>query len=154
VQRFEVPGVSNYTALLLSPDGGTLYLGARELLLAVNTSRFQPGAPARRVSPGRAEPGAGPRSPRGRAALGGEGGTEPALVQGSPPQHSPQRPGSVRAAARSASRGTACGSCPAVPAPRAWPQRPPHQRGQGGEGVAAGGPWGGVWGAAGDGGSR
>ncbi|XP_067161393.1 semaphorin-4B [Apteryx mantelli] len=43
VQRFEVPGVSNYTALLLSPDGGTLYLGARELLLAVNTSRFQPG---------------------------------------------------------------------------------------------------------------
>ncbi|XP_062439634.1 semaphorin-4B, partial [Rhea pennata] len=41
VQRLEVPGVSNYTALLLSPDGGTLYLGAREELLAVNTSRFQ-----------------------------------------------------------------------------------------------------------------
>ncbi|NXF35929.1 SEM4B protein, partial [Nyctibius bracteatus] len=49
VQRFEVPGVSNYTALLLSPDGGTLYLGARELLLALNTSRFQPGAPVRRL---------------------------------------------------------------------------------------------------------
>ncbi|NXT91498.1 SEM4B protein, partial [Anhinga rufa] len=49
VQRFEVPGVSNYTALLLSPDGGTLYLGARELLIAVNTSHFQPGVPARRL---------------------------------------------------------------------------------------------------------
>ncbi|NXK10772.1 SEM4B protein, partial [Herpetotheres cachinnans] len=49
VQRFEVPGVSNYTALLLSPDGGTLYLGARELLVAINTSHFQPGAPARRL---------------------------------------------------------------------------------------------------------
>ncbi|NWY60930.1 SEM4B protein, partial [Chionis minor] len=49
VQRFEVPGVSNYTALLLSPDGGTLYLGARELLVAVNTSQFQAGAPARRL---------------------------------------------------------------------------------------------------------
>ncbi|NWR80396.1 SEM4B protein, partial [Centropus unirufus] len=50
VQRFEVPGVSNYTALLLSPDGSTLYLGARELLIAVNTSHFQPGAPAHRLS--------------------------------------------------------------------------------------------------------
>ncbi|NXW22613.1 SEM4B protein, partial [Circaetus pectoralis] len=49
VQRFEVPGVSNYTALLLSPDGSTLYLGARELLIAVNTSHFQPGASARRL---------------------------------------------------------------------------------------------------------
>ncbi|XP_064373853.1 semaphorin-4B [Dromaius novaehollandiae] len=49
VQRFEAPGVSNYTALLLSPDGGTLYLGAREVLLAVDTSRFQPGPPARRL---------------------------------------------------------------------------------------------------------
>ncbi|XP_029814617.1 semaphorin-4B [Manacus vitellinus] len=49
VQRFEAPGVSNYTALLLSPDGRTLYLGARELLLALNTSHFQPGAPARRL---------------------------------------------------------------------------------------------------------
>ncbi|NWT01881.1 SEM4B protein, partial [Mionectes macconnelli] len=49
VQRFEAPGVSNYTALLLSPDGRTLYLGARELLLALNTSHFQPSAPARRL---------------------------------------------------------------------------------------------------------
>ncbi|NWU88563.1 SEM4B protein, partial [Upupa epops] len=49
VQRFRAPGVSNYTALLLSPSGDTLYLGARELLLAVNTSNFQPGAPARRL---------------------------------------------------------------------------------------------------------
>ncbi|NWS14714.1 SEM4B protein, partial [Pachyramphus minor] len=49
VQRFEAPGVSNYTALLLSSDGRTLYLGARELLLALNTSHFQPGAPARRL---------------------------------------------------------------------------------------------------------
>uniref|UniRef100_A0A8C3JNB8 Semaphorin 4B n=1 Tax=Calidris pygmaea TaxID=425635 RepID=A0A8C3JNB8_9CHAR len=51
VQRFEVPGVSNYTALLLSPDGGTLYLGARELLLALNTSHFQPGGLSRVLSP-------------------------------------------------------------------------------------------------------
>lgn len=66
VQRFEVPGVSNYTALLLSPDGGTLYLGARELLIAVNTSHFQPRAPARRVSLQMGtEPRAGPRRPRG-----------------------------------------------------------------------------------------
>ncbi|NXG57982.1 SEM4B protein, partial [Hemiprocne comata] len=49
VERFEVPSVSNYTALLLSPDGSTLYLGARELLLAVNTSHFQPGAPVHRL---------------------------------------------------------------------------------------------------------
>ncbi|XP_065590214.1 semaphorin-4B [Cyrtonyx montezumae] len=47
VQRFEVPEVSNYTALLLSPDGGTLYLGAREVLFAVNTSHFQHGVLAR-----------------------------------------------------------------------------------------------------------
>ncbi|NXE95763.1 SEM4B protein, partial [Menura novaehollandiae] len=49
VRRFEAPGVSNYTALLLSLDGGTLYLGARELLLTLNTSHFQPGAPVRRL---------------------------------------------------------------------------------------------------------
>ncbi|XP_052528615.1 semaphorin-4B isoform X2 [Tympanuchus pallidicinctus] len=49
VQRFEVPGVSNYTALLLSPDGGTLYLGAREVLFAVNTSRFQHSVLAHRL---------------------------------------------------------------------------------------------------------
>lgn len=52
VRRFEAPGVSNYTALLLSPDGGTLYLGAREMLLTLNTSNFQPSSPVRRVSPG------------------------------------------------------------------------------------------------------
>ncbi|XP_058703146.1 semaphorin-4B isoform X3 [Poecile atricapillus] len=49
VRRFEAPGVSNYTALLLSPDGGTLYLGARELLLTLNTSNFQPSSPVRRL---------------------------------------------------------------------------------------------------------
>ncbi|KAI1235304.1 Semaphorin-4B, partial [Lamprotornis superbus] len=49
VQRFEAPGVSNYTALLLSPDGGTLYLGAREMLLTLNTSNFQPSSPVRRL---------------------------------------------------------------------------------------------------------
>ncbi|XP_060116336.1 semaphorin-4B [Heteronotia binoei] len=41
--RFELPGVTNYTVLLLSPDGGTLYVGARETLLALNTSAFSPG---------------------------------------------------------------------------------------------------------------
>ncbi|KAM9532590.1 semaphorin-4B isoform 2-T2 [Guaruba guarouba] len=49
VQRFEVPGVTNYTALLLSPDGSTLFVGAREVLVAINTSHFQPGAPVRRL---------------------------------------------------------------------------------------------------------
>ncbi|NXM88746.1 SEM4B protein, partial [Oenanthe oenanthe] len=49
VQRFEEPGVSNYTALLLSPDGGTLYLGAREMLLTLNTSNFQHSSPVRRL---------------------------------------------------------------------------------------------------------
>lgn len=61
MQQFEVPGITNYTALLLSPDGGTLYLGAREMLLAVNTSHFQAGAQALRVSPRE-----GLRSPQGR----------------------------------------------------------------------------------------
>lgn len=73
VQRFEAPGVSNYTALLLSPDGGTLYLGAQELLLSLNTSNFQPSSPVRRVSPG-----------MGWAALGEGGGTQAAGVQGIP----------------------------------------------------------------------
>lgn len=50
VQRFEVPGVTNYTALLLSSDGAMLYLGARELLVAVNTSHFQSGSLAHKVS--------------------------------------------------------------------------------------------------------
>lgn len=40
---FEKDGVTNYTTLLLSPDGGTLYVGAREFLFALNTSHFQPG---------------------------------------------------------------------------------------------------------------
>lgn len=71
VRRFEAPGVSNYTALLLSPDGGTLYLGARELLLTLNTSNFQPSSPVHRVSPG-----------MGWAALGEGGGTHLAGVQG------------------------------------------------------------------------
>nr|XP_056721983.1 semaphorin-4B [Euleptes europaea] len=38
-----MPGVANYTTVLLSPDGGTLYVGARERLLALNTSTFSPG---------------------------------------------------------------------------------------------------------------
>nr|XP_034986343.1 semaphorin-4B [Zootoca vivipara] len=41
--RFEEPGITNYTTMLLSPDGGTLYAGARERLLALNTSSFSPG---------------------------------------------------------------------------------------------------------------
>ncbi|NWI40989.1 SEM4B protein, partial [Picathartes gymnocephalus] len=49
VRRFEAPGVSNYTALLLSPDGGTLYLGARELLLTLNTSNFESSSLVRRL---------------------------------------------------------------------------------------------------------
>ncbi|XP_073160690.1 semaphorin-4B isoform X2 [Lepidochelys kempii] len=40
---FEKDGVTNYTTLLLSPDGATLYVGAREFLFALNTSHFQPG---------------------------------------------------------------------------------------------------------------
>lgn len=75
MQRFTVPGVSNYTALLLSPDGGTLYLGAREVLFAVNTSHFQPAAPAHRVSPCRA--------PQDHGAPGRAGGTEPKFGAGS-----------------------------------------------------------------------
>ncbi|XP_060035420.1 semaphorin-4B isoform X2 [Erinaceus europaeus] len=42
--RFEAANVTNYTALLLSPDGQTLYVGAREILFALNTSSsFLPG---------------------------------------------------------------------------------------------------------------
>lgn len=77
VRRFQAPGVSNYTALLLSPDGGTLYLGAREMLLTLNTSNFQASSPVRRVSPG-----------MGWAAPGEGGGTQLAGEQESPPhQH-------------------------------------------------------------------
>lgn len=85
MQRFEVPGVSNYTTLLLSPDSGTLYLGAREMLIAVNTSHFHPGAPARRVSPRTgAESCMGQQSPWAGLGLGcpcrSKGDTKPALV--------------------------------------------------------------------------
>lgn len=42
--RFEVENISNYTALLLSRDGRTLYVGAREALFALNSSvSFLPG---------------------------------------------------------------------------------------------------------------
>jgi len=42
--RFGAENVSNYTALLLSRDGKTLYVGAREALFALNTSTsFLPG---------------------------------------------------------------------------------------------------------------
>ncbi|XP_061451867.1 semaphorin-4B isoform X2 [Rhineura floridana] len=41
--RFDMPGITNYTAMMLSPDGGILYVGAREMLLALNTSAFSPG---------------------------------------------------------------------------------------------------------------
>lgn len=36
--RFEAENISNYTALLLSRDGKTLYVGAREALFALNSS--------------------------------------------------------------------------------------------------------------------
>ncbi|XP_077173963.1 semaphorin-4B [Paroedura picta] len=49
VNRFEMPGVTNYTVLLLSPDGSALYAGARETLLALNTSTFFPGPQHRRL---------------------------------------------------------------------------------------------------------
>lgn len=42
--RFQVENVSNYTALQLSKDGRTLYVGAREALFALNSSvSFLPG---------------------------------------------------------------------------------------------------------------
>ncbi|KAM6426353.1 semaphorin-4B isoform 1-T1 [Liasis olivaceus] len=40
---FQMPGITNYTTMMLSPDGRVLYVGAREMLLAVNTSAFSPG---------------------------------------------------------------------------------------------------------------
>ncbi|XP_074862749.1 semaphorin-4B isoform X2 [Carettochelys insculpta] len=49
VRWFEADGVTNYTVLLLSPDGGTLYVGAREVLFALNTSHFQPGPQHQRL---------------------------------------------------------------------------------------------------------
>ncbi|KAM9183410.1 semaphorin-4B isoform 1-T1 [Dugong dugon] len=42
--RFEADNISNYTALLLSRDGNTLYVGAQEALFALNSSiSFLPG---------------------------------------------------------------------------------------------------------------
>lgn len=42
--RFEAENISNYTALLLSRDGRTLYVGAREALFALNSNlSFLPG---------------------------------------------------------------------------------------------------------------
>lgn len=44
ILKFEGENISNYTALLLSQDGKTLYVGAREALFALNSSlSFQPG---------------------------------------------------------------------------------------------------------------
>ncbi|XP_039217950.1 semaphorin-4B isoform X1 [Crotalus tigris] len=40
---FQMPGIANYTTMMLSPDGRVLYVGAREMLLALNTSSFSPG---------------------------------------------------------------------------------------------------------------
>ncbi|XP_006885280.1 PREDICTED: semaphorin-4B [Elephantulus edwardii] len=48
--RFEADNVSNYTALLLSRDGRTLYVGAREALFALNSSlSFLPGGDYREL---------------------------------------------------------------------------------------------------------
>lgn len=42
--RFQAENTSNYTALLLSGDGTTLYVGAREALFALSSSAsFLPG---------------------------------------------------------------------------------------------------------------
>ncbi|KAK2107500.1 Semaphorin-4B [Saguinus oedipus] len=42
--KFEAENISNYTALLLSRDGGTLYVGAREALFALSSNlSFLPG---------------------------------------------------------------------------------------------------------------
>lgn len=43
MRLFEADGVSHYTTLLLSTDGHTLYVGAREALFALNSTDFQPG---------------------------------------------------------------------------------------------------------------
>lgn len=37
-KRFSPPGVFNFTSLLLSPEDNTLYIGAREVLFALNLS--------------------------------------------------------------------------------------------------------------------
>lgn len=44
IRKFEAENISNYTALLLSQDGQTLYVGAREALFALNSNfSFLPG---------------------------------------------------------------------------------------------------------------
>ncbi|CAI9551046.1 unnamed protein product, partial [Staurois parvus] len=40
IKRFEAEGVSHYTTLLLSEDGNTLYVGAREALFSLNSTNF------------------------------------------------------------------------------------------------------------------
>ncbi|XP_044135439.1 semaphorin-4B isoform X1 [Bufo gargarizans] len=40
VKRFEEEGVSHYTTLLLSKDGSTLYVGAREALFSLSSANF------------------------------------------------------------------------------------------------------------------
>ncbi|XP_042329080.1 semaphorin-4B [Sceloporus undulatus] len=55
LSRFEAPRITNYTTLMLSPDGRVLYAGARETLLALNTSAFSPGPQHRRLSWGAEE---------------------------------------------------------------------------------------------------
>lgn len=52
-----MPAVTNYTTLVLSPEGGILYAGAREMLLALQTSAFYPGPHHRLVSAGQPAPG-------------------------------------------------------------------------------------------------
>jgi plexin B len=53
ILKFEAENVSNYTALLLSADGETLYVGAREALFALSSSlSFLPGGEYQEVSPG------------------------------------------------------------------------------------------------------
>ncbi|KAF7239594.1 Semaphorin-4B [Varanus komodoensis] len=49
LKYFEMPGVTNYTAMALSPDSATLYVGAREVLLALDTSSFPPGPQHQRL---------------------------------------------------------------------------------------------------------
>lgn len=67
--RFQAEDVSNYTALLLSRDGETLYVGAREALFALNSSAsFLPGGEYQEVrgdAPGAG--GAGQRMAVGKA---------------------------------------------------------------------------------------
>ncbi|KAM5291794.1 semaphorin-4B [Ctenodactylus gundi] len=50
ILKFAPESVSNYTALLLSTDGQTLYVGAREVLFALNSSlSFRPDGPYRQL---------------------------------------------------------------------------------------------------------